>query len=270
MMIYLYIILAGLAGGVLNRLRGGWFVDAINRKTNFFKKRKSLEEKVGQTLKILMSLFTAVCIYLPFWYIGGSFDKYDWIWFVCVWAAALGFGLAPGWGSWYHVGRDKDSVLHNEDWILSEWISFSIYGFKWLPPFNRVNTKVNIIQYRELSQRFNIVESPTTKIRPFEWRRDMELLAMNIRGLNFMVAPMIFIIHMYISYGLVEWYSIFFFLMFVHCCFKFGHMYERGYYINTEDFPYFLKGNTHFGEVISGSTIMSSLCVLLSYLTITL
>jgi hypothetical protein len=50
-------------------------------------------------------------------------------------------------------------------------------------------------------------------------------------------------------------------------------MFDIGYnlqenLINTENFPKGLSGSIHIGEVIAGSTIMSSLCVLLTYITI--
>jgi hypothetical protein len=112
-------------------------------------------------------------------------------------------------------------------------------------------------KYKKLVSRFNIIPSPTNGVRPIEWRKGYERLAMMVRGLYITIpAPTIFALHMYNEYGYnLTWIALVFptgLLM--------GLCYECGYWINRNDFlPRFMRSTTELGEVLAGATIMSSL-----------
>lgn len=164
-MIFLYITLSGIIGGLLNRIRGGW---SKHMGDDF------MSSLTHGTRRIILALFSSCCLYIPFWMQGYSFNSIDYLWFTGVFLAAFAIGLLPGWGSWFFIGRDELSYKHNQDWIVSELLAKWIYGPK--------DSENRVI---------------------FKWRRDREYFAMGIRGLNFTVAaPLIFALHMYHEYDL--------------------------------------------------------------------
>lgn len=276
----IYIALAGILGGLINRARGGWYADK--------------NEEIPKTiLKAITSLFSTCCVYLPFWlwyvpdtnvvdmawlgYLSTSSIMNDVLWFVGVWLASFA-ALASGWGSWFSIGREKTSYRHNQDWIVSEWLACKVFGKKWIPSIKAKQEGVKkkgskylmLIRFAEdqpLLKRFNYEISPKGPIRPYTWRRNMEKFAMSIRGLNFMIfAPLMFFLHMYFEYDLKLWWLI----AFIPTGYIMGYLYEVGYKINLAKFPEWIQGNTHVGEVLAGATIMSSFLMLGSWVALTL
>lgn len=244
-MIILYILLSGILGGLLNRARGGWAYDSGYKISHGI-------------LRLILALFMTCCLYFPYW-LNNHFNSNDYIWFAGVWLSSF-LSLLSGWGSWFSIGRELTSYRHNRDWILSEWLSYLRYGPKWIPS---QNNKVRFEEDQHLVKRFNYELSPEGFIRPNKWRRDMELFAMNIRGLTFTTLPtLVFSIHLNLNL-----YYLFFI---IPTGYIFGHLYEIGYKFDFDKFPDWIKGNTHIGEILSGSTIMSSFLLVFSYFAIKL
>ena len=216
----IYIILSGIIGGLLNRLRGGWAYDSGINLTH-------------GTLRIILALFSTCCLYLPFWF-KYSFSSIDYLWFFGVFFMALFFGLIQGWGSWMEIGRNLDSYKHNKDWIISEVLARWVYGDK-----------------------------NDSRKSSFEWRRNREYFAMGIRGVNItLFAPALFATHLYFEYSLKLYEFAFLFPLGYYI----ATFYEVGYYVNFEKWPKWCKGTTHLGEVLTGSTIMSSFLMLFSWI----
>ena len=235
------ILLLAIIGGLLNRFRGGWY--------DRFKYLKNIPHGVW---RIVVASFSTFCLYLPLWQEYNFFTIGDCLWLLLVFASFLVLGLTQGWGSWFTIGRTENSYNHNRDWILSEWLAFKVYGAKWIPwshcgVFPRGD--------RTLLSRFNCVKSPTSQPRPFEWRRNMELFAMNIRGLNITLpASLFFALHLYFSFDIKAYLLI----PLAASGYLFGYIYELGFKFNTSKLPKAFQGNTQLGEFISGATLMSS------------
>ena len=187
------------------------------------------------TRRIILALFSTSCLYIPFW-MERSFNSIDYLWFLGAFLAAFLIGLLPGWGSWFFVGRDEDSYKHNQDWIVSELLVKWIYG-----PKDSIKRKI------------------------FKWRRSRELFAMNIRGLNFTVfAPLVYGLHMYFEYD----YKLYYIALLMPTGIIMGHLYEVGFKIDMSKFPNFMKSTTELGEVLTGSTLMSSFLLIGSYVAL--
>jgi hypothetical protein len=250
-MIILYAVIAAIIGGLLNRLRGGWAVDSGINITH-------------TVLRLIVSLFSTICLYVPLW-INESFNSVDYRWFLGVWLFCF-LALLPGWGSWYSIGRDKNSYQHNRDWILSEWITYKVYGPKWIP-WSALYIPSKTKEMWDLKKRFNIIVSPNKKLRPYIWRRDMEYLAMAIRGLNFTIAaPLIFALHMYFEYN----YKVYAIALIFPLGYLMAWMYEIGYKFDTSKLPKWMRSNTELGEVLTGATLMSSFLMIGSWISLKL
>ena len=255
----LYTLLSVIIGGLFNRLRGGWLYDL----------GLPLPKIV---LRSCVALFSTACLYLPFW-LNHAFNSTDYLWAGGVFLCFLMFGLIPGWGSWFSIGREETSYRHNRDWILSEVLTRIIYGKKWVPskevttyadyaPVPETYRTVKFPEDEHLLKRFNYMLSPTGYIRDAKWRRNMEFTAMNIRGLNITVPAMIvYAIHLkpYINND----YIVGIIMASGYC---FGNIYELGHKIDISKLPNWARYSTAFGEIISGATIMSSVLMLGSYL----
>jgi hypothetical protein len=238
-------IALSITGGLWNRIRGGW--------------SKHMENKFMASLthgfrRVIMALITTLCLYVPFFLLkDNSFFTVNFGWFMGVWITALIVGLLPGWGSWFMIGRDLNSYKHNKDAYLGELIPYLVYGCKWVPEYHQLSYD----KFIKLIGRFNIVASPTGSVRPIEWRKKYERLAMAIRGLYITVpAPLVFALHMYFEFGLDLWLISLVFpagLLMALC-------YEMGWWIDNDDFlPKFMRSTTEFGEVLAGGTIMTGI-----------
>lgn len=237
-------IALSITGGLWNRIRGGW--------------SKHMDSKFMASLthgfrRCVMALITTFCLYVPFFILKDeSFSRIDYLYFAGVWLVALVVGLLPGWGSWFTIGRDTSSYKHNEDALLGEIVAFFFYGYKWVPKYHQLGVK----EYKKLVRRFNILPSPTGGIRPIEWRKKYERLAMAVRGLYITVpAPLVFTLHMYFEFGLNLWLIALIFpsgLLMALC-------YEIGWWIDDDNFlPKFMRSSTELGEVLAGASIMTS------------
>lgn len=237
-------IALSITGGLWNRIRGGW-------SKGMGKFMSSLSHGFR---RILMALITTFCLYIPFFLLKeDSFSTVDFGWFMSVWVVSLVFGLLPGWGSWFRIGRDVNSYKHNKDAYLGELIPYLVYGYKWIPEYHQLGHD----SFMKLIGRFNIIASPTGSIRPIEWRKKYERLAMAIRGLYITVpAPLVFALHMHFSFDLNLWLIALVFptgLLMALC-------YEVGWWIDNDNFlPRFMRSTTELGEVLAGASIMSGI-----------
>ena len=229
-----YNILIGLilfiVGGFLNRWRGGWEISWLKISDHGFK-------------RILVCIVPMVALCLPF----KDYISW-WVWIVS-YLLFLIIGLIPGWGSWFFIGRDKDSWKHNTDAFWAEWISYLVYGPKYIPADHGLSDS----EYKELKSRFNLKDSPDKSVRCLDWRVKMERFAMNIRGLGFTVPTSIFLY--------------FYLLLTLHQCvwqvfliaplgYLMGHLYEVGFFIDTGKLPNWLSIPTNIGEFLTGSIIL--------------
>jgi len=236
-------IALAITGGLWNRIRGGWSKHMNN---------KFMASLTHGFRRIVMALITTFCLYIPFFILKDeSFSSSDYGWFMCVWIVALVVGLLPGWGSWFMIGRDINSYKHNKDAYLGELIPYLAYGYKWVPDYHQLGHD----SYEKLIRRFNVVASPSGGIRPMEWRKKYERLAMAVRGLYITIpAPLVFALHMHYQFDLNLWLIALVFptgLLMALC-------YECGWWINRDDFlPLFMRSTTELGEVLTGATIMS-------------
>jgi hypothetical protein len=246
MKLILIAILLGIIGGLWNRIRGGWSKHMNNR---------FMASLTHGTRRIFMALITTISLYLPVYLIAGFNPVSSFVdlsWFIGVWLVALIVGLLPGWGSWFLIGRHPNSYKHNQDALLGEVIAFLFYGHKWVPTYHNLSDK----SYKKLVSRFNIIPSPNGSIRPVEWRKKYERLAMMIRGLYITIpSPTIFAFHMFREYG----YELCWIALVFPMGLLMGLCYECGWWFYRDKLPKFMQGTTEIGEILAGATIMSSL-----------
>jgi len=186
------------------------------------------------TLRIIVALFATSCLYFPYWQ-QQAFNSTDWMWFTGVAISIFFFGLVQGWGSWFTIGRDPSSYQHNSDWIVSELLAKWVYG-----------RKDSVLKL-----------SPT-------WRRNRELFAMNVRGLNITLPTAI------IFYFHIETANPYVLALLAISGYSLGHLYELGWKVNLQKMPKFMRWQTAFGEVVTGATLLSSVLMIGSWLSIKL
>lgn len=227
-----------LVGGFLNRWRGGWQISWLKITDHGFK-------------RILVCFVPMIALCLPFK------DYIPWWTWVVSYLLFLIIGLIPGWGSWFFIGRAEDSWKHNADAFWAEWISYLVYGAKWIPK----NHGLLEDEYKKLKSRFNLKDSPDGNVRPLDWRIKMERFAMNIRGLGFTVPASLFLfITLLLMHHKCIWQLFFVFPL----GFLMGYLYEIGFFINTKKLPNWLEMSTNIGEFLTGSIILGGGLFILS------
>lgn len=224
------IIILSILGGLLNRWRGGWEI-------------RYLDKIPHQVRRLIVCLIPTIALLLPFrdcvsW----------WVWPISYFLFLI-IGLIPGWGSWFFIGRAPDSWKHNSDAFWAEFISYLVYGPKWIPFKN----DLTIEELSKLRDRYDVEYSPTRKIRPIEWRIKMERFAMNVRGLGFTV-PQALLLYFYFFYAhdVLLWSVIFI----APLGYLMGYLYEVGFFLNMKKFPSWLNMTTNLGEFLTGFIIL--------------
>jgi len=239
-----YILYCGLltiTGAFLNRWRGGWQIDWLKIDNHGIK-------------RLIVCFIPTISLLLPFK------DMIEWWLWIVSYLSFLIIGILPGWGSWFFVGRAKDSWKHNKDAIWVEYITYWVYGPKWIPKTHNLT----IPEYFNLKARFNLIDSPTGKVRPLDWRIKMEKFGMSIRGLGISIPPVIILIsYFYYFYDVIFYQSI----LLLPIGYLMGWCYNIGHEINTKKFPNWLSSSTNIGEFLTGGLIFGFLINSISVLT---
>lgn len=218
-----------ISGAFINRWRGGWNINVLGIERHGIK-------------RAITAVIPTLSLLIPF------YDFVDcWVWLVC-YLSFLIAGIAPGWGSWFFIGRSETSWDHNSDAFWAEWISYLRFGPKWIPSNHGLDKE----RLEELLSRYNIIMSPEGEARPKEWRIRMEYFAMCIRGLSITV-PVALILYFYFFFdaNINLWQLIFI----APIGYSLGQCYSIGHEINLKKLPEFLRASTKLGEFLTGGLI---------------
>lgn len=221
-----------ISGGFLNRWRGGWQISWLKITNHQFK-------------RVLVCFVPTISLLLPF---HGMIHW--WLWPICYLSFFI-IGILPGWGSWFFIGRSEDAWKHNADAIWAEWISYLVYGPKWIPSNHGLSPE----ELKKLTDRFNIIMSPTGEVRPLEWRIKMEKFAMSIRGLGITIpVALILSIYFYFIKDIILWQTIFI----MPVGYLMGFCYSIGFKLDLTKFPSWLSITSNVGEFLTGSLIFGA------------
>lgn len=221
------LFLLTISGAFINRWRGGWEISWIKIESH-------------QIKRLVVCIIPTLSLLLPF------YDVADWyIWPIC-YLLFLIIGIVPGWGSWFFIGRDKDSWKHNEDAFWVEPICFLFYGYKWIPADKK---DLSDKELNNIKGRFNYRNSPTGEVRPLQWRIKMEKLAMSIRGLGITIPVSIFLLFYFDCYS---------FIIIAPVGYLMGCCYAIGFYLDLNRFPSWLSITTNVGEFLTGGLIFGA------------
>jgi len=215
-----------------NRWRGGWEVSWLKINNHQIKR---ITVAVLGTAALLTPLASMI----------------HWcIWLSCF-LSLLILGLVMGWGSWFFVGRSEDSWKHNPDAFYVEYITYWIFGAKWIP----ANHGLSPEELAKLTSRFNLKLSPNMSIRPMDWRIKMEKTAMAIRGLGITVPVSLILFFYFKMHYDINHYQ---FFIIAPIGYLMGFCYDIGFHLNLKKFPSWLSITTNVGEFLTGGLIFGA------------
>ncbi len=89
-------------------------------------------------------------------------------------ALTVTYALAftPGWGTYFDIGIDGNYYRNHRERPEVDWILFKIFGPLWIP------TNPQVVPD---NPDYDLIQSPTGTVNPYEWRRNRDTLGMILR-----------------------------------------------------------------------------------------
>lgn len=254
-----FALLFFVIGGILNRWRGGFEFKSPNKFLTM------IDNLPHQVKRAVMTLLMTCALLLPQ-------DVSYLVWLLCF-ASIFVLGFVCGWGSWFFIGRASETWKHNQDAIWAEYISYWVYGPKWIPNPSGLPTEEEAAQLKKLSnvesvteaallKRFNIIKSPTGEIRPLLWRVKMEKFAMCIRGLGFTLPVSLILL---VNSSIVGSTNLSY-LIIAPLGYSLGYLYEAWFFLPKSIGDKIPNGcgstSTQLGEILTGVIFSGGMYVL--------